>query len=154
MILLIGYGNSFRRDDGAGPALARMIKEMDPRDDLRVITTHQLGPELAEEMAAPEVTAVIFMDAAESAHFDHMPHVCDALPRVLDYDPCSSCFGHHFSPAVVMTYAMFLYGMHPPAWLISIPGHDFGFGEGFSEKTEQVLSLALENAIALLRRLP
>lgn len=154
MILLIGFGNTFRRDDGAGPALAGMVKERAPRNDIRVITPHQLGPELAEEMAAPEVSAVLFMDAAAAASGDHLSCACDVEPRVLDCDPCSSCFGHHFTPSVLLTYAKFLYGMHPPAWLISIPAYDFEFGEGFSHETEQMLVLALEKAVDLLRSLP
>jgi len=153
MILLIGYGNTFRRDDGAGPALARMVKEKSSRGDIRVITPHQLTPELAEELAAPDVTGVMFMDAAVVSGDD--PRFAGSIvPRVLECTPHSSCFGHHFPPTALLTYSKFLYGVLPPAWLISIPGHDFGFGEGFSEKTEHMLCMAREKALDLLRLLP
>ena len=63
MILIIGFGNSLRRDDGAGPALANMVLAHESFEDIRIIKAHQLTPELAEEVAAPDVSAVIFMDS-------------------------------------------------------------------------------------------
>jgi hydrogenase maturation protease len=45
-ILLIGYGNTLRNDDGVGVRIAEIIAE-ENRPHVQVIATHQLTPELA-----------------------------------------------------------------------------------------------------------
>lgn len=152
MILLIGYGNPYRRDDGVGPALARMLGETEGQADLRVITPQQLTPELALELAKPEVAAVLFIDAAVASD-NHLPPGACIEPRPLEPSPLYSCLGHHFPPEVLLAYASLLYGARPQAWLITVPGYDFGFGEGFSAGTAALLSAARENALGLLGRL-
>lgn len=144
--------NPFRRDDGAGPALARMLGEAGARADPRVLTPHQLTPELAVEPAAPEVTAVLFMNAAVVSG-SGTTFAGDAKPRLLEPSPHDSCLGHYFPPNVLPAYAKLLYGVCPQAWLITIPGYDLGFGEGFSEGTAALFSAARANALELLEAL-
>jgi len=156
MILLIGFGNPFRRDDGAGPALALKIASMGVRSEVRVLTPQQLTPELAEELAAPDVSAVLFIDASvagAAAAGAPAPDSCPAL-SVVESNPGNSCLGHHFSPSTLLAYSRSLYGASPPAWLLSVPGHDFGYGEGFSDETDRLLPAALGKAVELLRLLP
>jgi len=56
-------------------------------------------------------------------------------------------------PNVLPAYAKLLYGVCPQAWLITIPGYDLGFGEGFSEGTAALFSAARANALELLEAL-
>lgn len=151
MIVLIGYGNPLRRDDGVGPALARMIGARCRPGDLRVLTPHQLVPELAEGLAEKDVTAVLFLDARvnddEGGAKVTVHPVSGAAP--------SPAFGHHFSPAELLLYAELLRGSPLPAWQVSVPGDDFGFGEGLSCRTEKSLAAAcdmLENFLIFLSR--
>ncbi|MGB7620863.1 MAG: hydrogenase maturation protease, partial [Terriglobia bacterium] len=58
-ILVIGYGNTLRGDDGAGPRVAEMIARRFPQVDSLVL--HELQPELAEAVSGYE--EVIFVDA-------------------------------------------------------------------------------------------
>ncbi len=136
--------------------MARMIGKMGVRSDIRVVTPQQLVPELAEELAAPDVTAVLFIDAALSESVATEVPSSQGGPglRILEMNPRASCFGHHFSPSTLLAYSKLLYGALPPAWLLSIPGHDFGYGEALSEETGLLLPSALEKAAELLRRLP
>ena len=55
-LLIIGIGNSLRRDDGAGLVLARGLAETWQTAGHRVqlIETHQLVPELAEPIAGDD----------------------------------------------------------------------------------------------------
>ncbi|HKZ17257.1 MAG TPA: hydrogenase maturation protease [Geobacteraceae bacterium] len=154
MILIIGYGNSLRRDDGAGPALARTVKERCGDGDLRVLEAHQLAPELADEIAAPDVTAVHFMDASVARDANQDQEVPEGVEiRKLDSKALTQSFGHHFDPSTLLAYAEHLYGKHPQAWLISIPCADFDFGEGFSDAARASLASAEEKVLELLSRL-
>jgi hypothetical protein len=83
-ILLIGYGNELRGDDGVGPYVAR---EIDRRDlpGVRTFALHQLAPELAEEIAGAD--GVIFVDAEECGASDEIVH--------LEVEPADTGFRNH-----------------------------------------------------------
>ena len=149
MILIIGYGNSLRRDDGAGLILARMV-EAALRErglDVERIAVHQLTPDLALSVAADEVAAVVFVDTrVATAEEGQM----DLRVQSLGSETSSQSLGHHVGPALVLTYARLLYDRTPPAWLLTAPGVDFDHGEGLSEEARR----ALDTLPGLLRELP
>src|ERR1700760_3046932 len=61
-VLVVGYGNPLRADDGLGCHVAREIAHHlsnDPR--VEVVPCHQLAPEIAEKIAKADF--VIFIDA-------------------------------------------------------------------------------------------
>ncbi len=148
MILLVGYGNPLRRDDGLGPALVESMAGSSGREDLRTLICHQLTPELAGEVADPEVAAVIFADASA------LPGPQGgALIHSLAPAPDAVAAGHCCSPESVLLLAEHLYGRRPPAWLVALPGADFGFGEGFSGPGRAVLAEARRQALELLSAL-
>jgi hydrogenase maturation protease len=154
MILIIGYGNRLRRDDGVGPTLAKTIQENEQLDDIRVIETHQLVPELAEEMAASDVTAVIFMDASvASGKLDASDIMAGLEVRRLDSVAATPSFSHQCDPSTLLLYCALLYAKKPPAWLVSIPGVDFTYGQGFSEVALHSLAIAQDKVLDLLYRL-
>ena len=139
MLLIIGYGNSLWRDDGAGLALAERLESLCRARGLPVerLELHQLLPELAPEIARPEVTAVIFVDTRLAVPDDPAPAL-DLSP--VEADPTSPSVGHHLDPAALLLYADHLYGHRPPAWRLTIPGVDFDHGEGFSPRTARLLA--------------
>lgn len=130
-LLFIAYGNSLRRDDGAGLALAEKISPLLRRQGFRVkmITVQQLMPELALAIADEEVNALYF--------FDTTVEVGAAGIQVQPIEPVDRkpVLGHHLTPAILLLYAAHLYGHCPPGWLITIPGSDFALGEGLSPTT-------------------
>jgi hydrogenase maturation protease len=152
VILLIGYGNDLRRDDGAGLVLAESIEQVWRTQQVAVkrISVHQLTPELAEEIARPEVTGVIFVDTRAVAPGEATPGV---QVQPLHVGPPSSSLGHHLDPATVLIYADRLYGRRPPTWLVTVPGKDFGYGEGLSQATQKALTAAQALPVELLARL-
>jgi hydrogenase maturation protease len=61
-ILVVGYGNPLRADDGLGCHVARELAHRLGNDKrVEVVPCHQLAPEIAQQIAATEF--VIFIDA-------------------------------------------------------------------------------------------
>lgn len=65
-LLFIAYGNTLRRDDGAGLALAEKLLPLlrDQGLQVELITIQQLTPELALDIADPNLDGVCFFDTA------------------------------------------------------------------------------------------
>jgi len=141
MILLIGYGNNLRRDDGAGLILAERLEHAWRSQGVAVkhLPCHQLTPELTAEIAEPDVTAVVFVDARaiEASEVDPQVQVQPLRPELL-----SPSSGHHLKPATLLLYADRLYGRRPSAWLVTVPAADFDYGEDLSQITQQALASA------------
>ncbi len=146
MILLVGYGNTLRRDDGVGPMVVRRVAERVGRADLRALCCHQLTPELAAELSASEVEAAIFVDAATDPQAGEKPATSFQLRPLSGSDePVPS--GHHLTPGVLLALAEKLYGRAPSAWLAEIPAVDFAFGEGLSDLCRRHASAAEEGLL-------
>lgn len=147
-LLVIAYGNSLRRDDGAGLAFAeRLVAQWQSEGiALQHIALHQLTPELALIISDPAVERVLFVDTAENGKEK-------IILQPLLHGEASHLIGHHMTPESLLLYAERLYHHCPSAWLLTIPGSDFGFGEGFSERTAKHLGYAPVIAGALLRKM-
>ena len=130
-LLFIAYGNTLRRDDGAGLALAEKVRPLLCEQGMQVdlIAIQQLTPELALEIADPALQAVCFFDTAVEAR-----PIAIQLQRLGD-QASAPVLGHHLIPSALLLYAQRLYGVCPPAWLVTVPGYDFELGEGFSAQT-------------------
>jgi hydrogenase maturation protease len=124
--LVIGYGNSLRGDDGAGPFVARRL-------GAGAIACHQLTPELAELISrAPQV---IFVDAHAG-----VPAGQIAIQRV---QPSGSVALHRFDPETLLAWSQQLYGHAPEAMLIGIGVASFDLGEGLSPAARRAARQAL-----------
>ncbi len=157
-ILLLGYGNPGRRDDGLGPALAAALEELD-LPGVTIDSDYQLTVEHAADVAAHEV--VIFADAActgpepfSFARIDEAPDVAAGLGAGRDAAPgyCSSrtpspvgFSTHSVSPAAVLDLARDLFDRTPAAYVLGIRGYEFNeFGEGLSPRARANLAAALD----------
>ncbi len=149
MILIIAYGNSLRRDDGAGLILGELLEEALRRRGQEVarIAVHQLTPDLALSVAEDGVSAVVFVDTRVAASNDE--HI-ELQVRCLDSEGHGQSLGHHVGAASVMSCARLLYHRNPPAWLLTVPGVDFDHGEGLSEVAQE----AINTLPGLLQQLP
>ncbi len=148
MILLIGYGNPLRSDDGVGQAAAEMIADR-PGDAesgvtaVSTIATHQLLPEHAE--AISEADRVVFVDA------DAGPQPGQIAVRQLVPDTEGSAgLIHDFTPQTLLAYAQLLYGQAPPAALVTVSGFSFDYGEALSPQMTAVLPDLLQRINDLL----
>lgn len=139
-VVVIGYGNPLRGDDGAGPLAARALERPHDIPDLDVIVCHQLTPELAETLAAADLA--IFIDAR-----------ADATPgsvavTSLAEAASSGSLGHHLEPATLLVMAR-LYGPPPGAFLVTLGAASFAYGEGLSP----VAAAALPRLLATIKDL-
>jgi hydrogenase maturation protease len=132
-ILLIGYGNPGRGDDGLGPALAAAIDAMGLAG-VTVDIDYQLTVDHAAMIAAHDV--VVFADAmiglADPYRFSK---VGTAPPETLG--------SHQVSPEAAMALAGLLFGRAPPGWILAMAGDAYGeIREGLSARAEASLSCA------------
>lgn len=138
--LVIGIGNTLRRDDGIGPWLAERVAGW---NIAAVRCVHQLTPELADDVARHD--CVLFLDAAVEG-------TCPVLRRI---EPAAAMhrLGHAFGPAELLGLAGAL-ARPTPAWLAVVPGEDFRFGEGLSSAAIAACETMLGDIERLLRDRP
>jgi hydrogenase maturation protease len=125
-MLVIGWGNDLRGDDGAGVCAARAVADAH-LPGVSVLQAHQLTPDLAEDIAG--AGCVVFVDAYAAA--------ADAPLRVehISSAPKDHAIGHHGDPSLLLQLVIDLYGTVPDAWLIGIPAFNFQPGETLSPRT-------------------
>lgn len=141
-VLIIGYGNPLRGDDGLGwQAARRLVGEV--RDGVEVVACHQLMPELAEPLSRAH--RAVFIDAAAPGGSPGSIVMSVVQPR----PAAPGAFSHHLDPSGLLELARSLYGNAPPAELITVSGQQFDFGEQLSPPVQA----ALENVVRLMKAL-
>ncbi|HVP64249.1 MAG TPA: hydrogenase maturation protease [candidate division Zixibacteria bacterium] len=126
MLLIIGYGNPLRGDDGIGPAVMDALENSPIAARAELLQRHQLGPELAEQVAAAD--AVIFVDASAVGTPGEIRTRKLQAPEVATSD-----LTHHVSPEVLLATARELYGRAPNAALVTVSGESFEVGAVMSD---------------------
>jgi hydrogenase maturation protease len=120
-VLVIGYGNTLRGDDGIGPAVAEAVAGLG-LPGVRILVVHQLTPELAAVLA--DVRLAVFVDAGLGGDpLTATPLTADAAGPVMT---------HAADPRGLLALARAVYGRAPEAWLVTATGTDFWFGDGLS----------------------
>jgi len=131
-VLILGYGNPLRSDDGVGWHAAVQLFRSIAIPEVEVLPCHQLTPDLAEPVSRAE--RVLFLDSAHSGHGGDFH--CDEVSA----SEGSSSFTHHLSPALLLAIARDLYGAYPKGWVLTISGTTFEAGESLSPEVETALS--------------
>jgi hydrogenase maturation protease len=125
-LLVIGYGNPLRRDDGVGPRVAEAIEALQ-LPGVRTIVCQQLSPEDAEPIS--HARKVIFVDAAvdkiDGVHF-----------RKLEPGATTQLMAHSADPRTMLALARDVFGHAPEAWWLTIPAIYLGFGTDYSPEAE------------------
>jgi hydrogenase maturation protease len=142
--LVIGYGNTLRRDDGVGVKVAEAVAALN-LPGVRVITRHQLVPELAEPLA--RARAAIFVDASV------VPGARELELRDVVARQGGQILAHAADPRSLLSLAGQIFGHCPPAWSLAIPVADFGFGDGLSPQAESGLAAAVQRITQLANRM-
>ncbi len=152
-VLIIGYGNPLREDDGIGWAAAEKIAEFGLQDSdfnathypeeankplrITVEALHQLLPELAEPISRADL--VIFVDAAVGGEPGEIRRA-DLTPEMERL----GAFSHHVGPSELLECARVLYGRFPPATLFTVTAAQLGYGEGLSTAVAAALPELLQ----------
>ena len=147
-VLIIGYGNPLRGDDGLGVRAAALLAEAPWSEGARpeILCCHQLTPELAEPVSL--AARVIFIDAS-----------CDNSPGTLTCRPVApdsyaAALTHFAGPAALLACAEQWYGRRPEAVLYSISGQDFGPGEELSPVVAAALPALIQRVFAASAPIP
>ena len=141
-ILLIGYGNPARADDGLGTAVAEYVERLN-LPGVTVDSDYQLTIE--DSAAVAENDVVIFADASVSCS---EPFVFEPLKA----GSVGSFSSHSVEPAEVMTLAENLFKSKAKSFILGIRGYEFDkFDSPLSEKAKKNLEKALIFLEDLLR---
>jgi hydrogenase maturation protease len=135
-VLVIGYGNPTRGDDRIGWVVAERLAEEMQDARVQVLARQQLTLDLAADLS--RVERVVFIDAAVVGTPGEI--------RVERIDPATlpiEAFSHQLAPAALLECARTLYGKCPEAYVVSVAGRSFEFGDELSARVEAALPEAL-----------
>ena len=148
-VLIVAYGNPLRSDDGVAWRAAESLQKIFSQGDVEILTMHQLGPELAENVSRSQ--CAIFVDAATGPGRPGeigVKELSSAESEAAEF----SAFCHAVSPANVLALAARLYQATPKAFSVSIVGEDFQHGESLSPAVEGALPSLLARIEELASR--
>lgn len=134
-ILVIGYGNPGRLDDGLGPAFAARLEELG-LDGVTIDANYQLTVEDADQVKDHDI--VVFADASVD---------CREPFEFFEINPRSTMhFSSHFlSPEDVLGLAQDIFKADTKGYAIAIRGYEFDeFGERLSVRAQKNLKQAVE----------
>lgn len=148
-LLIIGYGNPDREDDGVAWHILRALTEKlglnspgsyedeFPESESIDFAFHlQLTPEMAEDISIYEY--VCFVDA----HTGNIPEPVRLIEVESQFQ--NSPFTHHLTPQSLMSMCETLYGRMPDAALVSVLGYRFLFTRQLSDETAVLVPQAVD----------
>jgi hydrogenase maturation protease len=148
-VLIIGYGNPDREDDGVAWHILRALtiklglpspdsyEDEFPESAMIDFAFYlQLTPEMAEDINAYE--HVCFVDA----HTGSIPEPVRLIEVESEFQ--RSPFTHHLTPQSLLSMCETLYGKKPEAALLSVMGHRFLFTRQLSEETAALVPEAVD----------
>jgi len=142
-LLLFGYGNPGRGDDGLGPELVEHIAQAQ-FSDVECQNDMQLQLEHVTDLA--ECDQVLFIDADMSC-VD--PFYFSEISAAKD----NSFTSHAMNPAALLHAYRQVYGKVPPsAFLLRIRGYDFELGDPLSDKAMVNLEAATKLVVELMEQ--
>lgn len=140
-ILVCGYGNPFRTDDGAGHILAEDIAKVlrERGEETELSLEHQLLPELAEDFSRFDL--LIFCDARVPS--DDGGGVERYRIEEIAPDPHLEGLNiHSVGPGWLLALAQSLGRRVPPSVLISVEGESFDFGDEITSECRERMKSA------------
>jgi hydrogenase maturation protease len=141
-VLVIGYGNPGRLDDGLGPALAERLGDL-AGEHLTIDSDYQLTLEDAAAIAEHDI--VIFVDADISGpvpfHFTRIQPAEEV-----------SFSTHSIRAESLLGLADTLFGKQVEGYVLGIRGYEFDdFGEGLSDRAVENLAAAERSLRSILK---
>jgi hydrogenase maturation protease len=138
-LLVIGYGNTLRGDDGVGTRVAEAVGAL-RLPGVRTLICQQLSPEHAEPLS--QAHTVVFVDAAVDA-----PKEVQLRP--LEPGETTQLMAHAADPRTMLALARDVFGHAPRAWWLTIPAVNLEFGEELTPAARRGLEAAVEKIQSL-----
>jgi len=140
-VLVLAYGNPLRSDDGLGWHAAEQLAEILPDSNAEIRTLAQLTPEIA--LAISGAGLVIFIDASREGEPGEL--TCSQVtPQLVPVG-----FSHELTPEALVALSQYMYGVSPPAFLVSLSGDCFNHGEELSPMVEAQLPRLINLVVQL-----
>ena len=149
-ILILGYGNTLRKDDGLGIYAAQALASLTLPDEVEIRTYQQLSPELSPLLA--QMDHAIFIDAALASNGEKPGTINTRILQPRTSQPGS--ITHHFDPETLLAMAETLYGHAPHATLFSVTAASFDLEEGLSPEVTAALPVLIESIKKYLFTIP
>jgi hydrogenase maturation protease len=140
-VLVLGYGNPGRQDDGLGPAAAAEIEALN-WSNVTAYDNYQLTIEDAIDVAEHDV--VWFVDASRVCA---PPFAVTELSRATSVEFTS----HLVRPEAILALAEQYYSRTPRAFLLAIRGYEFEFIEALTPRATDNLRLAVDALVHQIR---
>ena len=144
-ILVYGYGNPGRQDDGLGIALVDQLEAWareNQLSDIKFDNNYQLNIEDAEAISNHDV--VIFADASEEEIDDFCLSVVDGTGKL-------AFTTHAASPAYILKLCQELFQKDPLVLLLHIKGYEWDFKESLSSRAKDNVQAAFEYMTDILK---
>ena len=141
-ILIYGYGNPGRQDDGLGPIVADLI-EKENFSNVKIDSNYQLNAEDAVALADSDIT--VFVDASEDEKVETFNFFEVKPDDEIGYTT------HAMSAGSVLALCNTVYKKHPATYMLGIRGVEWGFKEELSQRGRQNLELAVSFLKDLLK---
>ena len=138
-ILIYGYGNPGRQDDGIGNEFVEIIEKWIAENGIKNVYTdsnYQLNIEDADTISSKDI--VVFVDATIEEIDDFY------IDRVNPSDAKVEFTMHAVSSAFVVNLCNEIYGKFPECYLIHIKGYEWDFAEGLTDKAKENMLKAVE----------
>lgn len=137
-ILIYGYGNPGRQDDGLGVVFIDTIREWIEEKSLKYIIldqNYQLNVE--DALAISDKDIVVFVDASQEDISDFKLEKISAANRI-------SFSTHSMHPQSIIGLCQELYARKPLTFILTIKGYQWQLQEGLSEQAQNNLHKAIE----------
>jgi hydrogenase maturation protease len=131
-VLIIGYGNTLRGDDGAGCTAARRLARRLSPHLASVLTVHQLLPELADPVSRSKLAIFIDADCRLAPGVVHRRHLIPSPPS-------AGITAHQQDPERILRLVRDLFGRAPRALLFTIGGSNFAYNRLLSPPVQRAL---------------
>jgi len=132
-VLVLGYGNPGRQDDGLGPAMAAAVERLG-LPNITAYDNYQLNIEDAADVAEHDI--IWFVDASKTGPSPY--HLREVSPAItIEFT------SHMVRPEVILAIAAQCYGKSPKAVLLGIRGYEFEFVEALTQAANSNLQIAL-----------
>ena len=140
-VLVLGYGNPGRQDDGVGPAIVEELARL-ALPGVTAESDYQLSIEAAADLA--EADKAVFVDAALAG-----PEPFQV--RRLAPSATISFSTHAFGPESVLAVCEDAYHRAPEALLVGVRGYEFDIAEGLTSRARANSRAALEFITRLIQ---
>lgn len=136
---IIGLGNCFRQDDGAGRRVVQQLQHLHPEWPIQEVSGDSSG--LME--CLEDLDLAILVDAVSSGALPGTLHRLNASNQAL-LSTLRSPSSHTLGLAAAIELARALGQLPPTVWIYGIEGADFGYGDALSPAVEAQIPSLLE----------